>query len=46
MKDKFDFYDLKSPIRKKLQRPFLLKEQLPLKDNLEALIKTLWQRPQ
>jgi len=46
MKDKFDFYGLKSPIRKNLQKPFLLKEQLPLKHDLDDLIKALWQQPQ
>ena len=46
MKDKFDFYGLKSPIRKKLQKPFLLKEELPLKNDLDELLMTLWQQPQ
>ena len=46
MKDKFEFYGISSPLRKTLQKPFLLKEQLPLKEDLEELIKTLWQKPQ
>lgn len=46
MKDKFDYYGLKSPIRKELQKPFLLKSQLPLKENVEKLILELWKKPE
>ena len=46
MKDKFEYYGLKSPLRKNLQKPFLLKEQIPLKEDLDELIKTFWQIPQ
>ena len=46
MKDKFAFYGLKSPIRKELQKPFLLKSQLPLKENIENITLELWKRPE
>ncbi len=46
MKDKFDYFGLKSPIRKSLQKPFLLNTQLPLKENLEEIIRTLWNKPE
>ncbi len=46
MKNKFEFLGLTSPIRKNLQKPFLVKNHLPPKENLEELIKALWQKPE
>ncbi len=46
MKNKVEFLGLTSPLRKNLQKPFLVKSQLPPKENLEELIKTLWQKPE
>lgn len=46
MKDKFDFYGLKSPVRKELQKPFLLKSQLPPKENIDKIINEFWQKPE
>ncbi len=46
MKNKFNYYGIKSPSRKDLQKPFLLKNKLPLKENIEELIKILWQKPE
>ena len=46
MKNKFEYYGLKSPIRKELQKPFLLKNNLPIKKDLVGIFKTLWQKPE
>jgi len=46
MKNKFDFFGIKSPERKELSRPFLLKDTLPQKKQLEEIVKILWQKPQ
>ncbi|HIP48736.1 MAG TPA: DNA alkylation repair protein [Lutibacter sp.] len=46
MKDKFAFYGLTSPERRKLQAPFLVIEYLPEKEDAFAIVKELWQKPQ
>ena len=46
MKNNFDFFGLKSPIRKDLQRPYLIKNALPLKSDLKEVIGLLWGKPQ
>lgn len=46
MKNKFEFFGIKSPERKLISRPFLLKGTLPPKRQLEDLIKILWKKPQ
>ena len=46
MKDNFDFLGLKSPNRREAQKPFLLSEYLPPKDQLERIIKQLWSKPE
>lgn len=44
MKNHFEFYGLKTPERRALQKPFLVKEFLPEKENLEDIVKTLWEK--
>lgn len=46
LRDQFLFYGIKTPIRRKIQKPFLVKEYLPAKENLDNLIRHLWKRPQ
>jgi 3-methyladenine DNA glycosylase AlkD len=46
MRNRFEFFGIKSPIRKEIQRPFLKKENLPPKAALESVVKTLWNKPQ
>lgn len=46
MKNKFAFYGIKSPLRKELQRPFLLKESLPEKIEAYRIAMQLWKEPQ
>jgi len=46
MKDRFVFYGLTSPERRKLQAPFLVKEYLPEKEEAFTIVKKLWSKPQ
>ena len=45
MKDRFAFYGLTSPERRKLQTPFLVKEYLPEKEEAFTIVKELWSKP-
>lgn len=46
MKNHFDFFGIKSPVRKEITKPFLQKQYLPDKNDLETIVKTLWNKPQ
>lgn len=46
MKDQFEFYGIKTPLRRKIQQPFLDKRYLPSKTNLENTVKSLWLKPE
>ncbi len=46
MKNKFEFYGIKTPVRRKIQKPFFEKEFLPPKIKLETIIKILWKKPE
>lgn len=46
MKNKFDFYGIKSPLRKELCKSFLKKENIPGIIEIESIIKTLWNEPE
>ncbi len=46
MKNKFEFYGIKTPVRRKIQKPFLVKKYLPPKTELETIIKALWEKPE
>ena len=46
MKNHFEFYGINSPIRKSIHRPFFIKTYLPPKEDLEKIIKRLWNKPQ
>jgi len=46
MKNKFDFFGIKNPIRKNIQQPYLLKENLPVKKEADKLIQNCWKQPQ
>ena len=45
MKDKFDFYGIKAPDRRKLVKEYLKKENRPAYENLDIVTKKLWQLP-
>ncbi len=46
MRHQFDFYGIKATKRRELQKPFLVKSDLPALAELHQLVKTLWQKPQ
>ncbi len=46
MLNKFDFYGIKAPLRREIQKPFFKKENLPPKEELETIIKELWEKSQ
>lgn len=46
MRDQFEYYGLKTPIRRQIQKPFLLKEFLPKKEVAIQIVKSLWNKPQ
>ncbi|MGB5666833.1 MAG: DNA alkylation repair protein [Maribacter sp.] len=46
MRHQFEFYGIKAPIRREIQKPFLKKEFLPPKSELESIVKTLWSKPE
>lgn len=46
MRNLFEFYGLKATERRKIQKPFFIKEYLPVKSELDIIVKTLWEKPQ
>lgn len=46
MKDKFDFFGIKSPLRKEIYREYKLKYGLIPKDQIEEIVIWCWQQPQ
>ena len=46
LKDQFDFFGLKTPLRREIQKPFLQREHLPSKTEALQITKELWKRPE
>ncbi len=46
MRNQFEFYGIKSSLRREIQKPFLAKSFLPPKTDLEEIVKALWNKPQ
>ncbi|WP_215225566.1 DNA alkylation repair protein [Echinicola shivajiensis] len=46
MKENFEFFGIKTPLRRKLQQPFLMKANLPPKEKLPELVEILWNKPE
>jgi len=46
VRNKFEFYGLKTTERRVIQKPFLMNNFLPKKRDAIAIIKTLWKKPQ
>ena len=46
MRNQFEFYGIKATERREIQKPFFIKEFLPKKDELENIVKSLWEKPQ
>jgi 3-methyladenine DNA glycosylase AlkD len=44
LKGLFDFYGIKTPIRREIQKSFFVKEYLPSKEEAHQIIKLLWQK--
>jgi 3-methyladenine DNA glycosylase AlkD len=46
MRNQFEYYGIKALARREIQKPFLIKTYLPAKNNVGAIVKTLWVKPQ
>mgnify|MGYP000132613412 CR=1 FL=1 len=46
MRDQFEYYGLKTTLRRVLQKPFLNKAYLPTKKELGTIVISLWSKPQ
>ena len=46
MRNYFEFLGIQSPLRKEIQKPFLLTKNLPPKKDLEKIVHALWDKPQ
>lgn len=46
MKNQFEFYGIKTPQRRSIQKHIFIKNTLPSKSELESLIKALWNKPE
>ena len=46
MKERFAFFGIKTPLRRKIQKPFLEKDSLPPKEELPGIVKSLWSEEQ
>ncbi len=46
MKNKFEFFGVKSPVRKEIQKLFFAKDRLPAKADVEKIVKELWSMPE
>lgn len=46
LRDKFEFFGIKTPERRMLSRPFIIKESLPPKQSIPEVIHILWQKPE
>lgn len=42
MREQFEYFGIKTPVRRQIQKPFLIKEYLPPKEQLQDIVKTLW----
>jgi len=45
MKNHFDFLGLSSPVRRELQKPFMVQKYLPDKEEMKQIVQQLWQEP-
>ncbi len=46
LRNKFEFFGIKTPRRREIQKPFLHNNYLPAKQELPDIIKLLWEKPQ
>ena len=45
MRNQFEFYGIKATERREIQKPFFIKEFLPKKNELDNIVKLLWEKP-
>lgn len=46
MKGQFEYFGLKTPPRREIQKPFMIKEFLPPKDEMVEIVMECWKKPQ
>lgn len=46
MRNQFKTFGIKTEDRRTIQKPFLIKKYLPPKQDIEGIVKTLWNKPQ
>lgn len=46
MRNQYEFYGIKATERREIQKPFFIKEFLPEKEELDNIVKSLWEKPQ
>ncbi len=46
MKNHFEYFGIKAPLRREISKPFLNKEYLPPKNELENIVYVLWNKPE
>jgi 3-methyladenine DNA glycosylase AlkD len=46
MRNQFEFYGIKTPVRREIQKPFLIKSYLPPKIDVEGIVRILWNKSQ
>ncbi|WP_298480092.1 DNA alkylation repair protein [uncultured Maribacter sp.] len=46
VRNQFEYFGLKTAVRRGIQKPFLVKEYLPLHSELKNIIEMLWEKPQ
>ncbi len=46
MKNLFEYYGIKTPVRHEVTKPYLLKSSLPPIEDLETIVKLCWEKPQ
>lgn len=46
LRNQFEFYGIPTTRRRELQRPFLINEYLPPKEELDQIVRELWNKPQ
>ncbi|MCF4100893.1 DNA alkylation repair protein [Gillisia sp. M10.2A] len=46
MRNQFKFFGIKTPLRREIQKPFLVKQFLPPKKKVPLLAKELWDKPE
>jgi 3-methyladenine DNA glycosylase AlkD len=46
MRNQFEFFGIKTPVRREIQKPFLIKSYLPPKTDVKGIVNILWNKPQ